>query len=59
MTLKEIRHKMGYTQREFASVIGVSERTYIRYENKGAPLTAIKLVTELFRQHMGQPARQI
>lgn len=41
MTLKEIRSQIiRISQREMASRIGVSLRTYIRYENKGVPKTA-------------------
>ena len=34
MSLKETRIKLGKTQAEMARMIGVSERTWIRYEQK-------------------------
>lgn len=41
--LKSIRTKKGLTQEQTAKILGVSRRTYIRYENCEALLPEIKL----------------
>ena len=42
MTLKEIRLEKGLTQEEAAKVLGVSRRTYIKYENDGSSIHELK-----------------
>lgn len=50
MTLKETRIKMGKTQAEMARMIGVSERTWIRYETTSAP-RPIRMLVSLLSTH--------
>lgn len=59
MTLKEARKKvLKMTQEEIASKIGVSVRTWIRYENKRCPSPILQLVQMMVNEKV-QPARQI
>jgi DNA-binding XRE family transcriptional regulator len=47
-TLKHIRKDvLGISQVEFAALLGVSRRTYIRYEHTGAPLPVLKLANRM------------
>lgn len=59
MTLKEARKKvLKLTQEEMAQKIGVSVRTWIRYENKGCPQPVLMLVQSMISHHAtpsGQP----
>lgn len=48
MSLKETRIKLGKTQAEMARMIGVSERTWIRYEQKTP--RPIRLLIQLLGQ---------
>jgi DNA-binding XRE family transcriptional regulator len=51
MELKEARKKiLRMSQVDLALVLGVSERTYIRYEKDGAPAPILKLVGMLCAQ---------
>lgn len=51
MSLKETRIKLGKTQAEMARMIGVSERTWIRYEQKTP--RPIRLLVSLLATHSG------
>lgn len=42
MKLKDIRSKKGLTQEEAAKLLGVSRRTYIKYENEQIQLNDLK-----------------
>lgn len=44
LTLRELRTDvLGFTQERFAGILGVSRRTLIRYEQRGAPKPILKL----------------
>lgn len=50
MTLKEVRKKfLGLTQDQMAVEMGVSRRTYVRYETGSAPAYAIRLATHILK----------
>jgi len=50
MNLREARVKhLKMTQRELAKSIGVSERTFIRYEQNGAPEPVMQLIERMVR----------
>jgi DNA-binding XRE family transcriptional regulator len=44
ITLREMRKNLlGWTQEQMAKAMGVTRRTIVRYENVGAPKSAIHL----------------
>lgn len=58
MTLKQLRTEvLRIRQVDFAQMLGVSERTYIRYEQKGAPLPILKLAQHIATQSGKSAAR--
>ncbi|WNO05999.1 helix-turn-helix transcriptional regulator [Rhodoferax mekongensis] len=55
MTLKELRKQiLKLTQAEFAEQLGVSVRTYIRYEHDGAPEPILKLAGHIAAEHLAK-----
>lgn len=57
MTLKELRTEvLRLRQVDFAKMLGVSLRTYIRYEQKGAPMPVIMLANRIAQDALSQPA---
>lgn len=58
MTLKEARKKvLKLTQEQMAQQIGVSVRTWARYENNGCPAPVLKLVSMMV-SHRATPSSQ-
>ena len=52
MTLHEMRTKVFKTSQEKMGIkLGVSRRTYIRYEQGNAPMRALILAGHLLEQH--------
>lgn len=57
MTLKELRTEvLRLRQIDFAEMLGVSLRTYIRYEQKGAPMPVIMLANRIAHDALNRHA---
>ncbi len=50
--IKEVRKKLGYTQKDFARLLGCSKPTIERWERSSQPITGpVTLVVTLFNAH--------
>lgn len=53
LTLRRLRKQiLGKTQIDFAADLGVSVRTYIRYEQTGAPQPILKLAARMMQDKL-------
>jgi len=53
LTLRDLRRQiLEKTQKAFAQDLGVSIRTYIRYEQHGAPRPILLLASRIAQEHM-------
>lgn len=60
ITLRSLRKQiLGKTQIDFAADLGVSVRTYIRYEQTGAPQPILKLATRIMLDKLKEKPRAI
>ena len=55
-SLRYLRKRiLGKTQAQFAADLGVSVRTYIRYEQTGAPQPVLKLANRMMQDKLRSP----